>query len=140
MTGRWSVLVIGTLLAAPQSSALAAPVDVVRDFAAKVGPIVGEASTCQDIAQRRVQAIVDQFREVRQMKTGMDSALNRANEAGGNDSSILRVVYNRDTLENMNRVGLGAQLGFGRRDHQAAHKTWGAAVKETGTDQPIELE
>src|SRR6201994_1921734 len=64
MTVRWSLLLIGTFLAAPMGSALAAPVEVVRDLAARVGPIVGQASTCQDIAQGRLQTIVDQFREV----------------------------------------------------------------------------
>jgi len=64
MTVRWSVLLMGALLGSPAGAALAAPVEVVRDLAARVGPIVGQASTCQDIAQGRVQTIVDQFREV----------------------------------------------------------------------------
>jgi ABC-type branched-subunit amino acid transport system substrate-binding protein len=47
-----------------------------------------------------------------------------------------------ETLENMRTVdlGLGAQLGFGRAEHQASHKIWGTALDETGTYQPIELE
>jgi ABC-type branched-subunit amino acid transport system substrate-binding protein len=58
------VLLLGTSFALPVSSALAAPSDVVRDLAARVGPIVGQASTCQAIAQGRVQTIIDQFGEV----------------------------------------------------------------------------
>jgi ABC-type branched-subunit amino acid transport system substrate-binding protein len=47
-----------------------------------------------------------------------------------------------DTLENMRNVdvGLGALLNFGRADHQASHKIWGATLDETGIYQPIELE
>ncbi|MGJ4948848.1 ABC transporter substrate-binding protein [Bradyrhizobium sp. HKCCYLS20291] len=63
MTVHWSALIIGSLFAAPLSSALAAAPDVVRDLAGRVGPIVGQASTCPDITQGRVQNIVEKFRE-----------------------------------------------------------------------------
>jgi ABC-type branched-subunit amino acid transport system substrate-binding protein len=47
-----------------------------------------------------------------------------------------------DTLENMRNIdlGLGAPLGFGTAEHQASHKIWGAALDQTGTYRPIELE
>jgi ABC-type branched-subunit amino acid transport system substrate-binding protein len=47
-----------------------------------------------------------------------------------------------DTLENLRNLdlGVGANLGFGRAEHQASHKIWGTALDETGTFQPIELE
>jgi ABC-type branched-subunit amino acid transport system substrate-binding protein len=47
-----------------------------------------------------------------------------------------------ETLENLRNIdlGLGTNLGFGRAEHQASHKTWGTALDETGTFQPIELE
>jgi branched-chain amino acid transport system substrate-binding protein len=47
-----------------------------------------------------------------------------------------------DVLENMNNLdlGLGAQLSFGRAEHQASHKIWGTALDETGKYQAIELE
>jgi branched-chain amino acid transport system substrate-binding protein len=64
MTVRWSVLLLGTCFAVPAGSALAASADVVRDLASRVGPIVGQASTCQNIARGRVQTIIDQFGEV----------------------------------------------------------------------------
>jgi branched-chain amino acid transport system substrate-binding protein len=64
MTVRWSVLLLGTCLVVPAGSALAAPSDVVRDLASRVGPIVGQASTCQNIVQGRLQTMVDQFGEV----------------------------------------------------------------------------
>jgi branched-chain amino acid transport system substrate-binding protein len=47
-----------------------------------------------------------------------------------------------DVLENSHNIdlGLGAQLGFGRAEHQASHKIWGTALDENGKYQPIELE
>jgi len=47
-----------------------------------------------------------------------------------------------DTLENLRNMdlGVGANLAFGRAEHQASHKIWGTALDETGTFQPLELE
>src|SRR5258705_1717907 len=47
-----------------------------------------------------------------------------------------------DVLENMRDLdlGLGAQLSFGRAEHQASHKIWGTALDQTGKYQAIELE
>jgi branched-chain amino acid transport system substrate-binding protein len=47
-----------------------------------------------------------------------------------------------DVLENTRNfdLGLGAQLSFGRAEHQASHKIWGTALDEYGKYQPIELE
>jgi len=47
-----------------------------------------------------------------------------------------------DTLENLRNIdlGVGANLAFGRAEHQASHKIWGTALDETGTFQPLELE
>ncbi|NPV24189.1 ABC transporter substrate-binding protein [Bradyrhizobium aeschynomenes] len=72
MTVHWSALIIGSLLAASTSSAFAAATDVVKDLAGRVGPIVGQASACPDIAQGRVQTIVDKFREAIRQSTTND--------------------------------------------------------------------
>jgi ABC-type branched-subunit amino acid transport system substrate-binding protein len=63
MTPRWMALLLATLLA---GAAAAAPGDksVVRELAGRVGPIIGSASACRDIAPARVQAIVDKFAAV----------------------------------------------------------------------------
>jgi ABC-type branched-subunit amino acid transport system substrate-binding protein len=47
-----------------------------------------------------------------------------------------------DVLENMRNfdLGLGANLGFGRAEHQASHKIWGTALDDNGKYQAIELE
>ena len=62
---RWAIAAFGILLA--QTAYAAAPGDtvvVVRDLASRVGPIVGAALACQDIAQSRIQQIADKFRAV----------------------------------------------------------------------------
>jgi len=63
MISRKTVLLIGALLATP---AHAAPnyVEIVRDLAARIGPILGSASACEDITRRRVQLIADKFSQV----------------------------------------------------------------------------
>src|SRR5215475_9370012 len=62
---RWAIAIGGIMLA--QTAFAAAPGDnvvVVRDLASRVGPIVGAALACQDIAQSRIQQIADKFRAV----------------------------------------------------------------------------
>jgi branched-chain amino acid transport system substrate-binding protein len=47
-----------------------------------------------------------------------------------------------DVLENTRNfdLGLGTNLGFGRAEHQASHKSWGTALDDNGKYQAIELE
>ena len=47
-----------------------------------------------------------------------------------------------DVLENTRNfdLGLGANLGFGRAEHQASHKIWGTALDDSGKYQALELE
>src|SRR6185312_8070209 len=62
---RWIIALSGLLLAS--SAALAAPgehVAAVRDLAGRVGPILGAALACPDIAQPRIQMVADKFRTV----------------------------------------------------------------------------
>ncbi|MGC2780401.1 MAG: ABC transporter substrate-binding protein, partial [Bradyrhizobium sp.] len=77
MTVRWSALIIGSLFGAPLTPAFAAASDTVRDLAGRVGPIVGQASACPDIAQSRVQTIVDKFREAIRQATINDGERDR---------------------------------------------------------------
>ena len=46
-----------------------------------------------------------------------------------------------DTLENMHGfdLGLGAQINFGRSEHQGLHKVWGTQIGESGKFEPIDL-
>src|SRR5712692_6482208 len=61
MTLRWMTVVFGALLA---GAAAGDKTDVVRDLAGRVGPIVGSALACRDIARPRIQVIVDKFAAV----------------------------------------------------------------------------
>jgi branched-chain amino acid transport system substrate-binding protein len=64
MTHRYIAAIGGVLLA---SAAVAAPggnTDVVRDLAGRIGPVLGSALACTDIARPRIQTIVDKFSAV----------------------------------------------------------------------------
>ena len=61
---RWATAVFGALLATAVSAAMANNIDVVRDLASRVGPIIGSALACQDIAQSRIQTVANKFRAV----------------------------------------------------------------------------
>jgi ABC-type branched-subunit amino acid transport system substrate-binding protein len=47
-----------------------------------------------------------------------------------------------DTLENMRGLdlGLGAQINFGKSEHQGLHKVWGTQLSESGKFEPIDLQ
>lgn len=61
MTYRWITLALGVLLAGSAGAAPGDKLDVVRDLAGRVGPIIGAALACRDIARPRIQVIVDKF-------------------------------------------------------------------------------
>lgn len=58
------MLVIGILLAGAANATAASNTEVVRDLASRVGPVVGSALACRDIARPRIQTIVDKFAAV----------------------------------------------------------------------------
>src|SRR6266852_4428535 len=64
MTARLTIFLFGTLLAGTAGAAAGDKTDVVRDLAGRVGPIVGSALACRDIARPRIQTIVDKFTAV----------------------------------------------------------------------------
>src|SRR5216684_3215562 len=64
MTLRWMTVVFGALLAGAAGATAGDKTDVVRDLAGRVGPIVGSALACRDIARPRIQVIVDKFTAV----------------------------------------------------------------------------
>src|SRR6202171_3153652 len=63
MTLRWMMVVSGALLAGAGGAA-ADNQDVVRNLAGRVGPVIGSALACRDIARPRIQLIVDKFTAV----------------------------------------------------------------------------
>jgi branched-chain amino acid transport system substrate-binding protein len=64
MTPRWMTILFGVLLASAAGAAPGDKTDVVRDLAGRVGPIVGSALACGDIARPRIRVIVDKFAAV----------------------------------------------------------------------------
>ena len=58
------LMVIAFLLAGAANAVAASNTDVVRDLAGRVGPIVGSALACRDIARPRIQTIIDKFAAV----------------------------------------------------------------------------
>src|SRR3981081_1447885 len=64
MTPRWMTILFGVLLASAAGAAPGDKTDVVRDLAGRVGPIVGSALACREIARPRIQVIVDKFAAV----------------------------------------------------------------------------
>jgi len=64
MTARLTILLFSALLAGTASAVAGDKTDVVRGLAGRVGPIIGSALACRDIARPRIQAIVDKFTAV----------------------------------------------------------------------------
>jgi branched-chain amino acid transport system substrate-binding protein len=64
MTSRWMTFLFAVLVAGAVDAAPGNNTDVVRDLAGRVGPIVGSALACQDIARPRIRIIVDKFAAV----------------------------------------------------------------------------
>ena len=62
---RWmAAAMLGALLAGSATAATGDNANVVRDLAGRVGPIIGSASACPDIARPRAQFIADKFQQV----------------------------------------------------------------------------
>jgi hypothetical protein len=59
----WTTVLFGALLA-NMGAASADNLSVVRDLASRVGPIIGSAQACPNVARSRVQVIVDKFQGV----------------------------------------------------------------------------
>ena len=67
MTSHRITLLVGALLVLvgmTGGARAAGDIDVVRDLASRVGPVIGSAQACRDIARPRIQAIVDKFSAV----------------------------------------------------------------------------
>jgi branched-chain amino acid transport system substrate-binding protein len=64
MTARLTILLFSALLAGTAGAAAGDKTDVVRDLAGRVGPIIGSALACRDIARPRIQVVVDKFTAV----------------------------------------------------------------------------
>jgi branched-chain amino acid transport system substrate-binding protein len=73
MTPRWMAILFSVLLIGVSAEAHAARLDSVRDLAGSVGPIIGSASACRDIARPRIESIVEKFNVVIQEAASSDA-------------------------------------------------------------------
>jgi branched-chain amino acid transport system substrate-binding protein len=56
------ILLAGALLFGIAGSVQAAgDIAIVRDLASRVGPVIGSAQACRDIARPRIQTIIEKF-------------------------------------------------------------------------------
>jgi branched-chain amino acid transport system substrate-binding protein len=60
----WATALFGVLLATSASAAPADSINVVRDLASRVGPIIGSALACPEITQSRILAATNKFSAV----------------------------------------------------------------------------
>jgi branched-chain amino acid transport system substrate-binding protein len=81
MTLRWMMVLSGALLVGTGSVSAGDKTYIVRDLAGRVGPIIGSALACRDIARPRIQIIVDKFTAV--------ITENSSNEAERSDLTLL---------------------------------------------------
>ena len=122
MTPRWMALLVSALLA---SAASAAPgnTDIVRDLAGRVGPIIGSALACTDIARPRIQAIVDKFSAVIKEAS--------SNEAERDDLTQLlnRSVADGRNVDHQRKTGLPAGGAPACRPRTLDRRTGGGFVR-----------
>src|SRR6267142_629179 len=109
MTSHRIALLIGALLLGMTGGARAAgDIDIVRDLAGRVGPVIGSAQACRDIARPRIQAIVDKF-----------SAVIREASSNEAERSDLSQAFDRSVTDGRAAVTLG-RMDCGRADRQLA--------------------
>ena len=95
MTRRWMTILFSALLASTAGAA-GNNTDGVRDLAGRVGPIVGSALACPDIARPRIRVIVDKFAAVIEQAS--------SNEAESDD---LTQLFDRSVADGRNAATTG---------------------------------
>jgi hypothetical protein len=70
---RWIMFLVGALLASPASAAPDGSIDVVRNLAVRVGPVVGGALACRNIVRSRLQVIVGKSHTVSRDAAGNEA-------------------------------------------------------------------
>jgi branched-chain amino acid transport system substrate-binding protein len=160
------MLLISALLASPASAAPDSSIDVVRDLALRVGPIVGGALACRNIVRSRLQivpavaghstlvldhenALAKYFAGKPPDYTSLEGYVSanvpiEALKQVGPQLDTERVVESLEAMNNFD-LGIWSTLSFGHGERQASHKIWGniwgtATLDEAGIYQPIDPE
>lgn len=108
MTSRWIAFALGVVLASSAGAAPGDKVDVVRELAGRVGPVVGAALACPDIPRPRIRAIVNKFASV-------------IKDASSNEAERIDLTQqlDRTVADGRNAVTAG-QMDCGSADRQLA--------------------
>ena len=93
---RWTSFLLSAFFLTAADAAPGDKIDLVRDLAGRVGPIIGSALACPDITRPRIQSVIEKFAAVIR-----DTA---ANEAQRSD---LAQLFDRSVAEGRNAVALG---------------------------------
>lgn len=125
MTSRWIALALSIALAGSAGAAPGDRVDVVRDLAGRVGPVVGAALACPDIGRPRIQAIVYKFATV-------------INEATSNEAERNELTQLLDrTVADGRRAVTAGQTDCGSADRRLAELERSiTAVNPSGAASP----
>jgi ABC-type branched-subunit amino acid transport system substrate-binding protein len=115
MMTRWTIFLVSGLLVGATGASAGDRTDVVRELAGRVGPVIGSALACPDIARSRIQAIIDKFSNVITAAS--------TNEAGRSD---LTQMLDRTVAD-----GRGA-ITSGRLDCRAADRQFADMERSIG--------
>ena len=96
VTLRWASLLLSTLFIPAAEAAPGDKIELVRDLAGRVGPVIGSALACPDVTRPRIQSIIEKFAAVIR-----DAASNEAQR------SDLAQLFDRSVAEGRNAVTTG---------------------------------
>ncbi|WKA28081.1 ABC transporter substrate-binding protein [Bradyrhizobium roseum] len=93
---RWTSLLVSSLFITAAQAAPGDKIELVRDLAGRVGPVIGSALACPDVTRPRVQAVIEKFAAVIR-----DAASNEAQRAD------LAQQFDRSVADGRNAVSTG---------------------------------
>jgi branched-chain amino acid transport system substrate-binding protein len=96
VTLRWTSLLLSTLFIPAAEAAPGDKIELVRDLAGRVGPVIGSALACPDVARARTQSVIEKF-----VALIRDAASNEAQR------SDLAQLFDRSVAEGRNAVSSG---------------------------------
>jgi branched-chain amino acid transport system substrate-binding protein len=92
---RWTPFLLSAFFITAAEAAPGDKIELVRDLAGRVGPVIGSALACPDVARPRIQLVIEKFAAVIR-----DAA---ANEAQRSD---LAQLFDRSVADGRNAVAL----------------------------------
>ncbi len=96
VTLRWTSFLVSSLFITTAQAAPGDKIELVRDLAGRVGPVIGSALACPDVTRPRVQSVIEKFAAVIR-----DAASNEAQR------SDLAQQFDRSVADGRNAVSTG---------------------------------